>query len=176
MSGRKRPPSPKVHSISCTDAEWERVRRLADRQGMSISRYFVERGLTVELQEEPEAPPCLVLDEREQRELVARIARISERTVSAESEKGGVDAYPQQPCAPRRARDAGHGARGPGVRTADAPRGACRRGFGGGDYRMESCAHEEWPTKLMTPPGHLVRERGRAARRPTGGASIREPG
>ena len=87
MSGRRRPPPPKVYSISCTDAEWERVRRLADAQGMSISRYLVERGLTVELQEEPEAPPRLVLDEREQRELYERVARIAERTVSAESEK-----------------------------------------------------------------------------------------
>ena len=38
-----------VHSLSCTDTEWERVRERADAAGLSMSRYLVERALTVEL-------------------------------------------------------------------------------------------------------------------------------
>ena len=38
-----------VHSLSCSDAEWERVRERADAAGLSISRYLVERAMTVEL-------------------------------------------------------------------------------------------------------------------------------
>ncbi len=46
-TGRKRP-GPKdrisgVHlSISCTDAEWARIRRLADAAGKTISRYLID--------------------------------------------------------------------------------------------------------------------------------------
>ena len=45
---RKRRPLPKAHSISCTDAEWERVRVLARRRGLLVSRYSVECGLNVD--------------------------------------------------------------------------------------------------------------------------------
>ena len=84
---RKRRPPPKVHSISCTDAEWERARVLAERRGLSISRYFVECGLNVDPTTEPPAPPRLVLDEAEQRRLHDSVARIAERTAAAESEE-----------------------------------------------------------------------------------------
>ena len=84
---RKRRPPPKAHSISCTDAEWERVRVLAERRGLSISRYFVECGLNVDPTTEPPAPPRLVLDEAEQRRLYDSVVRIAERTAAAESEE-----------------------------------------------------------------------------------------
>ena len=84
---RKRRPPPKAHSISCTDAEWERVRVLAQRRGMSISRYFVECGLNVDPTTEAPAPPRLVLDEAEQRRLHDSVVRIAERTAAAESEE-----------------------------------------------------------------------------------------
>ena len=84
---RKRRPPPKAHSISCTDAEWERVRVLAERRGLSISRYFVECGLNVDPTTEPPAPPRLVLDEAEQRRLHDSVVRIAERTAAAESEE-----------------------------------------------------------------------------------------
>ena len=84
---RKRRPPPKAHSISCTDAEWERVRVLAQRRGMSISRYFVECGLNVDPTTEAPAPPRLVLDEAEQRRLHDSLVRIAERTAAAESEE-----------------------------------------------------------------------------------------
>ena len=84
---RKRRPPAKVHSISCTDAEWERARVLAERRGLSISRYFVECGLNVDPTTEPPSPPRLVLDEAEQRRLHDTVARIAERTAAAESEE-----------------------------------------------------------------------------------------
>ena len=84
---RKRRPPPKAHSISCTDAEWERVRVLAQRRGMSISRYFVECGLNVDPTTEAPAPPRLVLDEAEQRRLHDSVVGIAERTAGAESEE-----------------------------------------------------------------------------------------
>ena len=69
-----------VHSLSCTDAEWERVRERADAAGLSISRYLVERGLTVALPRDGDGkvrpPPRLVLEEAEQREMRDRIACI----------------------------------------------------------------------------------------------------
>ena len=84
---RKRRPPPKVHSISCTDAEWERARVLAERRGMSISRHFVECGLNVDPTTEPPSPPRLVLDEVEQRRLHDSLVRIAERTAEAGSEE-----------------------------------------------------------------------------------------
>ena len=84
---RKRRPPAKVHSISCTDAEWERARVLAERRGLSISRYFVECGLNVDSTTESPKPPRLVLDEAEQRRLHDSVVEIAERTSAAESEE-----------------------------------------------------------------------------------------
>ncbi len=83
---RKRRPPAKVHSISCTDAEWERVRVLAERRGLSISRYMVECGLTVDPTTEAPKPPRLVLDEAEQRRLLDGVTGIAART-AAEAEE-----------------------------------------------------------------------------------------
>ncbi len=74
---------PKAYSLSCTDSDWGRVRVLAERKGLSISRYMVERGLTVNPETEPEPPPRLVLDEAEQRTLLDRVAAIAECTAEA---------------------------------------------------------------------------------------------
>ncbi len=78
---------PKAYSLSCTDSDWGRVRVLAERKGLSISRYMVERGLTVNPEIEPEPPPRLVLDEAEQRTLLDRVVAIAERTAEADSEE-----------------------------------------------------------------------------------------
>ena len=78
---------PRAYSLSCTDTDWGRVRVLAERKGSSISRYMVERGLTVNPETEPEPPPRLVLDEAEQRTLLDRVAAIAERTVEAETDE-----------------------------------------------------------------------------------------
>ena len=86
MRRKRRPPS-KVHSVSCTDAEWERARVLADRREMSISRYLVECGLNVDPTTEAPKPPRLVLDEAEQRRLHDSVVKIAKRTAEAESEE-----------------------------------------------------------------------------------------
>ena len=77
---------PKAYSLSCTDSDWGRVRILAERKGLSISRYMVECGLTVDPMTEPEPPPRLVLDEGEQRALLDHVSAIAERTVPAETD------------------------------------------------------------------------------------------
>ena len=84
---RKRRLPAKVHSISCADAEWERVRVLAERRGLSISRYMVECGLNVDPTTEAPKAPRLVLDEAEQRRLHDGVVGIVERTAAAESEE-----------------------------------------------------------------------------------------
>ena len=86
MRGKRRP-SPTAHSISCTDAEWERVRVLAGRRELSMSRYMVECGLNVDPATEAPKPPRLTLDEAEQRRLHDTVVQIAERTAAAESEE-----------------------------------------------------------------------------------------
>ena len=85
MRGRG-PRLPRAYSLSCTDSDWGRTRVLAERKGLSISRYMVECGLTVDPQAEPVPPPRLVLDEAEQRALLDHVTAIAERTVPAEAE------------------------------------------------------------------------------------------
>lgn len=84
---RKRRPPPRAHSVSCTDDEWERVRVLAERPGLSMSRYFVECGLNVDPTTEGPKPPRLVLDKAEQRRLHDGLVRIAERKAEVESEE-----------------------------------------------------------------------------------------
>ena len=84
---RRRRPCARAYSISCTDAEWERVRVLARRRGLSISRHMVECGLTVDPETEPAPPPRLVLDEAEQRALHDHVIAVAERTVPAGTEE-----------------------------------------------------------------------------------------
>ena len=52
-----------------------------------MSRYFVECGLNVDPMTEAPKPPCLVLDEAEQRRLLDSVVQIAERTAVAESEE-----------------------------------------------------------------------------------------
>ena len=90
---RRRNPATMVHSLSCTDTEWERVRERADAAGLSMSRYLVERALTVELPRDGDGkigpPPRLVLSEGEQQQIHDRIERIYARmsTGSAEEDR-----------------------------------------------------------------------------------------
>ena len=90
---RPRNPATMVHSLSCTDTEWERVRERSDAAGLSMSRYLVERALTVELPRDGDGkigpPPRLVLSEGEQQQIHERIERIYARmsTGSAEEDR-----------------------------------------------------------------------------------------
>ena len=80
-----------VRSLSCTDVEWERVREKADAAGLSMSRYLVERALTVELSRDGDGridpPPRLVLSEGEQQQIHDRIAQIIGRMSTGSSEE-----------------------------------------------------------------------------------------
>ena len=80
---RPQAPGQMVHSVSATDLEWERVRERADAAGMSISRYLVQRALTMALPPdaggEARPRPRLVWEESEQREMRDRIAEIHGR-------------------------------------------------------------------------------------------------
>ena len=90
---RPRNPATMVHSLSCTDTEWERVRERADAAGLSMSRYLVERALTVELPRDGDGkigpPPRLVLSEGEQREMHERIAHVFGRMSTGSAEEDG---------------------------------------------------------------------------------------
>ncbi len=80
-----------VRSLSCTDVEWEQVRERADAAEQSMSRYLVERALTVELPRDGDGrigpPPRLALSEGEQREMHERIERIHARMSTGSSEE-----------------------------------------------------------------------------------------
>ena len=90
---RRRNPATMVHSLSCTDAEWERVRERADAAGLSMSRYLVERALTAELPRDGDGkigpPPRLVLSEGEQQQIHDRIERIYARMSTGSAEEDG---------------------------------------------------------------------------------------
>ena len=61
-------------SISATDAQWETVRRNADRRGLSIARYLV--GLVERDGREEDAGPALALAAEEQRELLEAVREV----------------------------------------------------------------------------------------------------
>ena len=66
-----------THSVSCTPLEWERIRERALEEGKPVSRYLVERALTVEpgsRGEVVDAPSELVLGASEQSELHDNLA------------------------------------------------------------------------------------------------------
>ena len=80
---RRRSDPPKVRAISCPDSDWDRVRKRAEAAGMSMSRYVVEKALTVELVTDRDGrsrfPPRLVLTEEDQIAIRDGVARITER-------------------------------------------------------------------------------------------------
>lgn len=78
--GRRTPPS-QVRSISCTDADWERIRVLAEGRDRSISRCLVECALSGEPDRPAEGDPL--------RAVAARLDRILERL---EGSQGGSEA------------------------------------------------------------------------------------
>ena len=66
------------HSISCTPLEWERIRERAHGEGKPISRYLVQRALTMEPGEPaPGSPPRMVLTEEEQQEMFLAVSTIA---------------------------------------------------------------------------------------------------
>ena len=78
---RRRTPTHQL-SISATDREWELVRERAEARELTIARYLVECGLTVELAQHGQEPAALVLKDEEQRDLLENVARVAERLES----------------------------------------------------------------------------------------------
>ena len=72
-------------SISATDADWETVRRNADRRGLSIARYLVE--LVERDGSEEDAGPALALAAEEQREHLEAVREV--RALMVEGEEAG---------------------------------------------------------------------------------------
>ena len=75
--------SPRVRiSISCLESEWERIREVADRRGVSINDHVISAGLSVELGPTLPDAPALVLNEEEQRRLLEQVDRLAESMLS----------------------------------------------------------------------------------------------
>ena len=74
-------------SISCLESEWERIREVAERRGVSINDHVISAGLTVELDAAPTGPPALALSAAEQRRLLERVDRLADGML-ADAEEG----------------------------------------------------------------------------------------
>ena len=106
MIRRRRSPS-NVWSISCTDAEWETVRRYAGRHGVSISRWLVESGLNGDPDAIRRPSQHLALSDPEQRSLYDNLNAIAARTARSGSEKAILGSDPELSRVPGRRED-GH--------------------------------------------------------------------
>ena len=67
-----------MHSISCSRLEWERIRACAEREGVSMSKFLVERALSRNPPARVKNPPRLVLAEEEQRTLLDTVRAIAQ--------------------------------------------------------------------------------------------------
>ena len=73
--------SPRKHysrTITCTDEEWDAIKADADRNGRSVSGWFVECALTEEITPKKVAPRKLVLDAKAQRSLLRDVAEFAQ--------------------------------------------------------------------------------------------------
>ena len=84
MPGRRAAPRVRF-SISCLDSEWERIREVARRRGVSMNDHLVFAGLSVELDPAPPDAPALALSEAEQRLLFDRVGRLEESMAAGSS-------------------------------------------------------------------------------------------
>ena len=84
MPARRKAPRVRL-TISCLDSEWERIREIAARRGVSINDLVISAGLSVELAPEPPDAPALALSEAEQRRLLDRVDRLADSMLSAAS-------------------------------------------------------------------------------------------
>ena len=78
----------KSHSISCSRLDWERIRERALEAGKPMSRYIVERALTVTPGQEPGASQQLVLGAQEQRRLLDVVLGMAELLSGAMAPEG----------------------------------------------------------------------------------------
>ena len=77
-----------MHSISCSRLEWERIRALADREGVSMSKLLVDRALKRNPPSKVRNPPRLVLNQEEQRILLETVKSVSETVRALEGTDG----------------------------------------------------------------------------------------
>ena len=75
-------------TISCSVLDWERIREITERRGVSINNHMISAGLNVELDPEVLSGPSLALSEAEQRLLFDRVARMAEGTLAAAGPRG----------------------------------------------------------------------------------------
>ena len=85
MPVRRKAPRVRL-TISCLGSEWERIREIAERRGVSINDHAVSAGLSVELGP-PRDAPALALSEAEQRRLLERVDRLADGML-ADAEEG----------------------------------------------------------------------------------------
>ena len=78
MTGQRVEERATMHSISCSRLERERIRALADREGVSMSKLLVDRALKRNPPSKVRNPPRLVLTEEEQRTLVETVKATAE--------------------------------------------------------------------------------------------------
>ena len=76
-------------SISCLESDWERIREVAERRGVSINDHVISAGLTVELDAAPTDPPALALSAAEQRRLLERVDRLADGMLADAGEGEG---------------------------------------------------------------------------------------
>lgn len=84
MPARRAPPRTRL-SISCLASEWERIREVAARRGLSINDHVIRAGLSVALDPASSHEPGLALSEAEQRRLLDRVDRLAMSLLSAAS-------------------------------------------------------------------------------------------
>ncbi len=73
MTGRRVAERAAMHSISCSRLERERIRALAEREGMSMSQLLVTRALKRNPSMKARNPPRLVLSAEEQKSLLEAV-------------------------------------------------------------------------------------------------------
>lgn len=78
MTGRRVEERVVMHSISCSRLERERIRVLAEREGVSMSQFMVDRALGRNPPARVKNPPRLVLSEDEQRTLLETVNAVGE--------------------------------------------------------------------------------------------------
>ena len=84
MAERRATPRARL-TISCLEAEWERIREVAESRGVSINDHVISAGLNVALGPAQTDSPALALSEAEQRRLLDRVDRLAESMLSAAS-------------------------------------------------------------------------------------------
>ena len=97
MTGRRVEARVAMHSISCSRLEWERIRACAEREGVSMSKFLVDRALSRNPPARVKNPPRLVLTEEEQRALLdtVKTVAVAVRTLEGTEEPEGTPGFAQ---------------------------------------------------------------------------------